>query len=464
MLDLVLRNARAVLESGVQRADIAVSGGRIVGIDSPGMAGTASREIDCTDLTALPGLIDVHSHHREPGFEHKEDISTIGLQCAAGGVTVSVAMPNVSPVPNTAALVDEVLDLYRQKSIFDYNVNPAATVPSEFRDIAGKGVLAFKIFMVEDTGRDYPHMPGLGVHDHGDLYRIFQGVAATGLPLMVHPHDQSLMDTIEQEYWQRGERDALAYAKAYSHANGMMWDVAVATLLRLQEATDVRLHLLHTCTAESVNMIAAAKKQGRPVSAEANPWALWLGNDWATIERLGSYALSYFVPPANARAVYDGLRAGAVDLISTDHAPHTREEKEIGWTDGWKAHTGTPSTQFYLSLLLTDVHGGKIGLDRAVELVATAPAKTFGLYPRKGAIRLGADADIVLVDTEQRWTINNDAVLSKCGWTPYAGREVIGAPTHTILRGDVIFEDGEVCGRPGQGRQAVPGDVRRPVA
>lgn len=456
MPDLVLRNAHAVLESGVQHADLTISHGKIVSLDTPGFAPHGSREIDCSGLTAIPGLIDVHSHHREPGFIHKEDISTIGLQCAAGGVTVSVGMPNISPVPNTAKIVDEVLDLYREKAIFDYNINPAATIPTELAEIATKGVLAFKIFMVEDTGRDYPHMPGLGVHDHGALYRIFQAVAATRLPLMVHPHDQSLMDTIEQEYWERGERDALAYARAYSHANGMMWDVAVATLLRLQEATDLRLHLLHTCTAESVEMIAAAKRAGRPVTAEANPWALWLGNDWNNIERLGSYALSYFVPPANSEAVYDGLLNGKVDLISTDHAPHTRAEKEIGWIDGWKAHTGTPSAQFYLSLLLTDVHAGKLTLQRAAELVATAPAKAFGLYPRKGAIRLGSDADIVLVDTEKRWTITDEMVLSKCGWTPYAGRAVVGAPTHTILRGQIIFEDGEVSGRPGDGLQAVP--------
>lgn len=456
MPDLTLRNARVVFESGIQQSDIAITDGRIVALDTPGFGPKAAREIDCSGLTALPGLIDVHSHHREPGFTYKEDISTIGQQCAAGGVTVSVGMPNVSPVPNTAAIVDEILHLYSEKAMFDYNINPAATIPAEFAEIASRGVLAFKIFMVEDTGRNYPHMPGLGVHDHGQLYRIFQGVAASGLPLMVHPHDQSLMDTIEQEYWQRGERDALAYAKAYSHENGMMWDIAVATLLRLQQATNLRLHLLHTCTARSVEMIAAAKRAGRTVSAEANPWALWLGNDWGNIERLGSYALAYFVPPANAEAVYDGLRDGSVDLISTDHAPHTREEKEIGWTDGWKAHTGTPSTQFYLSLLLTDVNAGKLSLERAVELTATAPARTFGLYPRKGAIRLGADADIVLVDLEKRWTITDDDVLSKCGWTPYAGRQVVGAPTHTFLRGELIFENGTVIGQPGNGRQAVP--------
>ena len=140
------------------------------------------------------------------------------------------------------------------------------------------------------------------------------------------------------------------------------------------------------------------------MTAEANPWALWLGNDWANIERLGSYALSYYVPPEGSAAVYAGLIDGTVDMIATDHAPHLREEKEIGWTDGWKAHTGTPSLQFYLSLLLTDVNAGKISLERAAYITATAPAKAVDLYPRKGAIQVGADADIVLVDLARRHT------------------------------------------------------------
>jgi dihydroorotase len=453
---VTLRNAFTVFEDRGRSADIYIDGEVIVGVYEPGGAPRGDRVIECSGLTALPGLIDLHSHHREPGYTHKEDITSSGLQCAAGGVTVSVGMPNVSPIPNTAAVVDEILDIYRAKSIVDYNLNPAATKLEEIEAIAKRKVLAFKIFMVEDTGRDYPHMPGLGMHDHGRLFSTFREVAKTGRPLMVHPHDQSLMDVIEQEFWQRGERDALAYARAYSYGDGLVWDVAVATLLRLQEATDVRLHLLHTMTTRTVEMIAAAKRAGRKVTAEANPWALWLGNDWANIERLGSFALSYYVPPAGSAAVYAGLIDGTVDMIGTDHAPHLREEKEIGWTDGWKAQTGTPSLQFYLSLLLTDVNAGKISLERAAYITATAPAKAVDLYPSKGAINVGADADIVLVDLTRRQTISDTDVLSKCGWTPYAGREVVGVPVSTILRGSFVFEEGVVTGLPGAGRQATP--------
>ena len=460
MSDIVIRGASAVLEDGTRRVDIAIDGERITEVAPPGSIAKGRREIDAGDLVALPGMIDMHSHHREPGFAHKEDLAHIGRQCAAGGVTVSVAMPNVSPPPTTLENLDGMIEIYRERAAIDWNVNASGVQLAEIPKMAERGILAFKIFMVVDTGRSYPHMPGIGLHEHGELYKRMQAVKKTGLPLMIHPHDQSLMDAIEQEYWARGERDFRAYAKAYAHDDGVIWDTAVATLLRLQEATGVRLHLLHTQTKRVVEMLREAKGAGRPVSAEVNPWCFWLGNDWANVERLGSYALSYYVAPHHAAAVYDGFRDGTVDIMATDHAPHLREEKEPGWTDGWKAHTGTPSEQFYLSLLMTDVAAGKISLERVADATATRPARLFGLYPRKGAIRPGSDADIVLVDPKRKHTISDADVLSKCGWTPYAGREVVGIPVHTLLRGEAILDDGKINLREGFGRQA----TREPAA
>ena len=141
--------------------------------------------------------------------------------------------------------------------------------------------------------------------------------------------------------------------------------------------------------------------------------------------------------------------------IRPPHAPHLREEKEPGWTDGWKAHTGTPSEQFYLSLLLTDVAAGKLSLERVADATATRPAKLFGLYPRKGALRAGADADIVLADPGRRRKITDADVLSKCGWTPYAGRDVQGVPVYTFLRGRAILDDEKIDVEAGYGRHAV---------
>lgn len=453
--DLVIRGGTLVSPTGRHHADIAISGERIAALVAPGTPLEAEREIDAHGRHVLPGAIDVHSHHREPGFTHKEDIVSATRQCAAGGVTTSFAMPNVDPPPNTVANLDAMLELYRAKAIVDWNVNAAGTIPDEIPGLASRGIAAFKVFMVVDTGRSYPHMPGIGVHDHGALMNIFQRVRATGLPLMVHPHDQALMGHIERESWARVEHDYRAYAKAYAAYDGIIWDVAAAVLIRIQRATGTRLHLLHTQTQGVVEQLRRAKDAGQAVTAELNPWAVFLGNDWATIERLGSYALSYYVPESNTEPLWQALRDGTIDLVSTDHAPHTREEKEPGWTDGWKAHTGTPSTQFYVPLLLDAAAQGRLSLERVVELTSAAPARTFGLA-RKGRLEVGADADIAIVDLEAELQIRDEIVLGKIGWTPYAGRRVQGVIETTLVRGRVVFELGEVVGAPGWGRQAQP--------
>ncbi len=454
--DTLIRGGTLVSATGRTAADLAIRDGRISAILEPGTVVDAGEVVDATGKLVLPGAIDVHSHHREPGFTHKEDIVSATSACAAGGVTTSFAMPNVQPPPNTVERLDAILELYRQKAIVDWNVNAAGTVPDEIPGLATRGIAAFKVFMVVDTGRDYPHMPGIGVHDHGELLHIFETVGQTGLPLMVHPHDQALMTHIEEGFWARGERDAQAYAKAYSAYDGIIWDTAAALLLRLQLATGTPLHLLHTQTRGVVDQLRRAKDRDQDVSAELNPWALFLGNDWDTIVRLGSYALSYYVPEHNTEPLWEALRDGTIDLISTDHAPHTREEKEPGWTDGWKAHTGTPSTQFYVPMFLDAAYRGVLTLERVVDLIATAPARRFGL-DGKGRLEVGCDADVAIVDLDAELAIEDDIVLSKIGWTPYAGRRVHGVIDRTLVRGRTVYRDGRVVGEPGWGRQASPG-------
>lgn len=456
-LDSLISNALIVTAEGRQHGSVGILGGRIAGIYAPGSEPQAKERIDAGGKALLPGVIDMHSHHREgslPGFEYKDTIYSSTRQCAAGGVTTSVGMPNVTPPPNSLELLKKQFALYERDAIVDWNFNPAPTLLDEVPAMAKTGIAAFKIFMVVDTGRNYPHMPGIGVHDHGQLLSIMEACAAQNVPLMVHPHDQALMDQIEQKFWARGERDALAYAKAYAAHDGVIWETAISTLLRLQKASGVHLHILHTQTAGSVDLIRRAKMAGQRVTCEINPWALFLGCSWAAIERLGSYALSYWVPEKNTPDLWGGLNDGTIDIVATDHAPHTREEKDIGWTDGWKAHTGTPSTQFYLSLLLNAASQGKISLERLVEATSTAPARIFGLID-KGAIRVGAFADLVIADLDREMVIRDEEVLSLTGWTPYAGEKVKGVPVRTIVRGRTVYVDGKVVGEKGWGKQAI---------
>ena len=457
-MDTLIKNGTIVTAEKSYAASIGIKHGLIAGIYEPGEEpGDVSEVIDAQGLAVLPGAIDMHSHHREgsqPGFEYKDTIYTSTQQCAAGGVTTSVAMPNVNPPPNTVDLLKKQFAIYERDAIVDWNFNPAPTVLEEVPGLATQGIAAFKFFMVVDTGRDYPHMPGIGVHDHGKILEIMKACAKANVPLMVHPHDQALMDVIEQEFWARGERDALAYAKAYAAHDGVIWETAIATLLRLQQAAGCHLHILHTQTAGSVQLIREAKARGQKVTCEINPWALFLGCDWSAIQRLGSYALSYWVPEKNVPGLWEGLKDGTIDIVATDHAPHLAEEKEIGWTDGWKAHTGTPSTQFYVSMLLSAASEGKIGLNRVVEACSTAPARIFGIQ-QKGRIEPGYHADLVLADLDKEYEIRDEDVLSLIGWSPYAGRKVKGQPVRTIVRGRTVYADGKVLGEKGYGKQAL---------
>jgi dihydroorotase len=456
MLDLLIRNTEIVTAEGRTRGSIGIRGEHIAGVYEPGAEPPAKETVAGDRLATLPGVIDMHSHHREgaaKGYEYKETILTATRQCAAGGITTSVGMPNVVPPPNSVERLKAQFALYEKSAIVDWNFNPAGTVIEEIPQLAKQGIAAFKIFMVVDTGRDYPHMPGIGVHDHGKIMAIMEACAAANVPLMVHPHDQALMDHIEKAFWARGERDALAYARAYSARDGVIWDTAIQTLLRLQRATGVHLHVLHTQTSGTVEMLREAKRRGQRVTAEINPWALFLGCDWAAIERLGSYALSYYVPEKNLPVLWDAVNEGTIDILASDHAPHTREEKEIGWKDGWKAHTGTPSAQHYLSMLLDAAHHGRTTLEQVVRITSAAPAAIFG-FKGKGRIQVGCDADLVLVDLAAEQEIRNEDTLGLIGWTPYAGRKVRGVPVRTLVRGRTVFADGKVVGEPGYGKMA----------
>jgi dihydroorotase len=454
-VDLRVSGGQVLLPGGAVTGDLLVDDGKVVGVVSNTVElSEVGTTVDATGKLVLPGMVDVHVHTREPGFEYKDDIYTTSLQAVAGGVTTMFGMPNLNPPTATAQTLREVFDLYAEKSIIDWNHNPAATQPDEIAPMAAMGVNAYKIYMVVDTGRTYPHPAGTGMHGHGDLLRMMDTIAKTGKRFIIHPHDQSLMDYIEGEYLARGENTPQGYASAYAARNGVIWDTAIEVILRLAEASGCPVHLAHMQTRRAVEAVRRAREHGADVTCEVNHWLPFLSS-WDDVEKLGPYALSYWVPDDGREAVWEGLRDGTIDIFASDHAPHTREEKEIGWTKMWSSHTGTPGIQYFYPLALDAVNKGLLTLDRVVELMAGVPAQKFGLAGVKGALTPGHDADFVVVDMDSPSTITNDAVLSKTGWTPYDGRTVTAAIEQTYVRGTQVFADGKVTGEAGFGKQAV---------
>jgi dihydroorotase len=298
--DLRIAGGTVVTPGGQVQADVLIDGGKIVGLVSPGLElRDIGRVVDASGKHVLPGMVDVHVHTREPGYTHKEDILTTSQQAAAGGVTTIFGMPNLEPPTSTVGLLEEVFEMYRRSSIVDWNHNPAATRVEEIEPMSRTGIRAYKVYMVVDTGRTYPHPAGTGMHAHGDILRMMDTVAPTGLRFIIHPHDQSLMDYIEGGFLARGENTPQGYAQAYAAREGVIWDTAVAVITRLSEASGCPLHIAHMQTRQGIDTVRRAKARGVPVTCEVNHWALFLSR-WEDVEKLGPYA-STSCPPTTRR-------------------------------------------------------------------------------------------------------------------------------------------------------------------
>lgn len=203
-------------------------------------------------------------------------------------------------------------------------------------------------------------------------------------------------------------------------------------------------------------MVRAAKAEGLEVTAEANPFAMFITNNWNRIEEKGPFALGFWIPDADNGPMWEAIIDGTIDVVASDHGPHTREEKELGWTDMYSAPAGSPFIEHYLRLLLTKVDEGVLPLDRVIELCCTAPARLTRLYPRKGEIAVGSDADLVVLDLEHEEVLTAARSHYRCGWTPAEGLWSKGAPVITILRGRIIMQDSKVTAEPGTGRWIDP--------
>jgi dihydroorotase len=450
--DLVVRSSDIVTPSGHFNGQIGVKNERIAALLDSELDVTATRTIDAGDRPVIPGLIDTHCHFRDPGYTHKEDYYNGTVAAASGGVTTVFDMPNVDPPTTTAERLRAHLENAQAKAVVDFGHNASGVVPENIAALAEAGATAFKVWMMKDIGRDYPHPPGTSVTDHAVLYRIFEEVAKTGLPLYIHPHDQELYDLSVTRSIETWGTDFRSYARALRAGDGVILNTAIATILEFQRSVGTKLHVLHLSTREGIRMVAQAKSQGRPVTAEANPFAMFVTNDWANIEKKGPFALGFWVPEADGPAMWDAIANGPIDVIGSDHGPHTREEKEVGWTDMYTAPGGSPFIEQYLRLMLTEVSKGRLTLDRVVELCCYNPARLTGYLGIKGAIQVGADADLVVLDMDDEDVLHADQSHYRCGWMPSEDFPVKGKPVLTVLRGNVIMENGEVTAEAGSGR------------
>jgi dihydroorotase len=436
--DLVIRNGKIVTPQVVYEGDdIAVEKGRIAAIAKSGTFSGCRESIDVSRKFILPGIIDIHVHFREPGFTYKEDFETGSMAAVAGGITTIYDMPNNKPFLKTAKDFHEKMELVRSKAYVDFGLI-AAVVRDNIEEIprlAEAGVGAFKIFMSDVAGEAPP--------DDGAMLKAFRLIARTGLRIGVHAENDSLVNFFTTELIKQGRTDPLAYVEA--HPN-LAEAEAIQRAILLASHAGCRLHIYHMSSREGVELVRAAKRKGHPISAETSPVYLLMNRH--DMDRIGP--LLKVSPPVrsseDAEALWQGLLDGTVEVIGTDHAPHTLEEKLKD--NIWEAKGGLPGVETSVPLMLTQVQSGRLSLRDYVKVASEYPARLFNLYPRKGTIQVGSDADFTIVDLEKEGMIRSERLHSKSKMTPFEGWKVKGLPIYTIIRGRVVMKDGEITGRP----------------
>jgi dihydroorotase (multifunctional complex type) len=454
--DLVVKSSQIVTPAGLVSGQIAIRDEKIVGVLTGADALPARRTVDAGTDPVIPGLVDTHCHFRDPGYTHKEDFYNGTIAAAAGGVTTVFDMPNVDPPTTTADRLKAHLDNAQSKAVVDFGHNASGVVPENIKELAEAGATAFKVWMMKDIGRDYPHPPGTSLTNDAVLYRVFEEVAETGLPLYIHPHNHDLYELFVERSQAEWGMDFRSYARALRGGKGVVLNSAIATILEMQRSAGTKLHVLHLSTKAGIEMVARAKAEGRPVTAEANPFAMFVTNDWSNIERHGPFTLGFWVPEDDDPHMWRAVQDGTIDVVGSDHGPHTREEKEVGWDDMYTAPGGSPMIEQYLRLMLTEVGKGRLSLERVVELCSSRPARLAGYYGTKGAIMPGADADLVVLDMDHEETLHAEHSHYRCGWMSSEDLDSKGRPRMTVLRGRVIMEDGNVTAEKGSGRLLRP--------
>lgn len=389
-MSILLTNCRIIVKDKTYSKNILIRKDKIAKITNK--EPKADKLIDVNNKLVMPGLIDVHVHIREPGLTHKEDFLTGSMAAAKGGVTTFLDMPNTIPPTTTLAALEEKRILAR-KSVVNYGFNFGATLDNLSDMKKAKNIAAVKLYMDMTTG-------AMKVDDLDAITDIFKASKLT----IIHAEDITVKAAVD---------------------------------IFIKNKIKNRLHVAHVSSEKELNY-AKNNPVSRQITVEVTPHHLFMNDK--DIQSLGAFAeMKPGLKTENdLDALWNGIKNGEVDMIATDHAPHTKEEKEQA-----NYPFGVPGLETMLPLLLDAFNNNRITLQKIIQLCCENPAKIFGIK-NKGFLKEGYDADLVIVDLEKRQAVRNEDLLTKCKWSPFEGKILKGWPVTTIVNGNVVYDDGEI--------------------
>ncbi len=440
MTSLLVRGGVLVDEQQAGPADVLVEDGRVAEIIADEQHPHADRTLDAGGLHVLPGLVDAHVHFNEPGRTDWEGFLRGTAAAAAGGVTTVCDMPlNSHPPTLDARALALKLGAIREHAYVDYACWGGVVPQSIDRlaELQAAGVVGVKAFLCDSGLSEYAPL------DSFSLVDAMQRCAELGLLLALHAEDADETRRLADQARAAGRGDARAWAESRPPHTEV---AAVACALEAARDSGTRVHFVHLSTAEAATAVAAARAEGVDATAETCPHYLSLDED--DLATLGGVAKC--APPLRApelrHQLWQAVLDGTIDLLASDHSPCPPHMKNM--PDIWSAWGGISGVQTTLAVLLSL----RLPLPDLVRLACANPARRLGFFPRKGSLQVGADADLVLLDADARWTLTSDALLSRWKTSPFLGRTLQGRVAATLVRGEVVFHDGAIVGEPGYGQ------------
>ncbi|MBD3207079.1 allantoinase AllB [Candidatus Bathyarchaeota archaeon] len=440
-VDLVIKNGLMVLSNGLTIGSVIVDNGSIIGLVKTGEP-PADKVVDASNKLVLPGMIDMHVHLRDPGFPERENFESGTSAAAAGGVTTVIDMPNTIPATVTAEAFKEKQSLADRKSLIDFAFfGGAGEIPEKnLHDMAELGATGFKSFLIA-------RFKELAASDY-TLLKHMRTLSELDLPLLVHAENGDIVDKCMEEAKKSGRTDPTAHCDFREPIAEI--EATMRCILFAEEA-GAHLHLCHMTAAGAVDILEWAQNKGQMVTGETSTNYLLFTRE--TMVERGPYAK--VDPPLRGKEdqmrLWDALNDGTLDVLASDHAPYTKEEKERGWENIFEAPSGGVVVETTLPLMLDAVNNDRISIERLVEVFSRNPAQINGFYPKKGDLMPGADADIVIVDMKKPFHIRGEDLHTIQKITPYEDMKGKGMPVMTFVRGELIYEEGEVVGKPGYG-------------